>query len=397
MDSYLSTGTISLFFLKRFVSLRNVFEMPLSSKSTNQYGTSLMMLVMTVFQWMIITVLMHRRHEEVSTIATRNEQLSTQNAINTIGIDKERILEKNQTTIKLDGVAVTIMYRAPKWFHLRYKVMIDNAIANLPDASTWKVQIFVNEVFQNDQNLVQWNPGLVHMFDGRHPRVIVSPLPTNLTGRKNKPKDVLFSSWFWDNVAADRVLLFSGNGAFCGNQPFNSWNKYSLLDLDYLGVPSFDFDGIGGDGTSHTLRSRTAMRRIVQYRNENKITEFKHQEDYETLKAMIEINQKNAHLADSGTYEPFKIASREQTIAFGGVNDLSNDTIEGVVRLPLVVAGTQGRLIYAERDTLLKHCPELKVIFPSLHEPACFGAHPNPEICKATICALQETVSPHGC
>ena len=94
---------------------------------------------------------------------------------------------------------------------------------------------------------------------------------------------------------------------------------------------------------------------------------------------------------------PFRVASKEQTIAFGGVYDLSDSATQGLVRLPLVVAGTQSRLTYAKRDSLLKHCPELKVIFPSLHEPACFGAHPNAETCKASICALQENVSSHGC
>ena len=361
-------------------------------------GTNLTIVLFAIItvQWILLTALLHRSHEKISTTSIASEipdvGHSTSASYDLQRRDEAISSIDQAPTTRLNGVAVTIMYRAPKWFHLRYKVMIDNAIANLPDPTTWKVQIFINEKFQNDQNLLEWNPGLVKMFNGLNPQVLVTPLPANLTGHKNKPKDVVFSSWFWEHVAADRVLLFSGNGAFCGNQRSDGWAKYDLLDLDYLGVPSFDFDGVGGDGNSHSLRSRDAMMRVMQYRNENGLTSFGNTEGHETLQTMLQLNQK---LSDKDV--PFKVATKEQTIAFGGVYDLSDSVTEGVVRLPLVVAGTQSRLTYTERDSLLKHCPELKVIFPSLHEPACFGAHPNAETCKASICALQENVSSHGC
>jgi hypothetical protein len=357
---------------------------------------TIVLLTIITVQWILFTMLLHRSHEKITTTScTTNEVLGI--AIPSRHESQQRRDEgisgiNPSSASKLNGVAVTIMYRAPKWFHLRYKVMVDNAIANLPDPETWKVQIFINEKFQNDQRLLQWNPGLVKMFNGQHPQVLVTNLPANLTDHKNKPKDVVFSSWFWEHVAAERVLLFSGNGAFCGNQLSDGWTKYGLLDLDYLGVPSFNFDGVGGDGGSHSVRSRNAMLRIMQYRNDNGLTSFGSTEDHETLKTMLEMNKK---MSDEDV--PFKIASKEQTIAFGGVYDLSDNTTQGLVRLPLVVAGTQSRLTYTERDSLLKHCPELKVIFPSLHEPTCFGAHPNAETCKASICALQENVPSHGC
>ena len=375
-------------------------------------GTTLnaVLLTIVIVQWVLFTVLLHRSYEKMAatTSTTTNEILGIDLPVSSTSSDSQQrrdevlrsggIDQVSTTKIrKLDGVAVTVMYRAPKWFHLRYKVMIDNAITNLPNPETWKVQIFINEQFQNDQNVLEWNPGLVKIFNGHHPQVIVTPLPTNLTGHKNKPKDVVFSSWFWEHIAADRALLFSGNGAFCGNQLSDGWTKYNLLDLDYLGVPSFDFDGVGGDGSSHSLRNRDAMMRISQYRKMNGLTTFGNTEDHETLKTMLHMNKEKSDLNNDGTYVPFKIATKEQTVAFGGVYDLSNDAIQGLVRLPLVVAGTQSRLTYTERDSLLKHCPELKVIFPSLHEPTCFGAHPNAEKCKSSICALQENVLSHGC
>ena len=106
----------------------------------------------------------------------------------------------------------------------------------------------------------------------------------------------------------------------------------------------------------------------------------------------------------------FRLASVEQTIQFGGVLNLSTNsststrnittpdtTATRLHHLPIVVSGTLPNLSYEERDTLLKHCPELKIIFPTLHEPSCFGAHPKPKQCKASICALQDIIPSHGC
>ena len=106
------------------------------------------------------------------------------------------------------------------------------------------------------------------------------------------------------------------------------------------------------------------------------------------LKIMQEMNQKNV--------TKFNIATREETYILGGTAGIYNATTKDL-RIPLFVSGTQASLSYTQRDTLLKHCPELKVIFPSMHEPACFGAHPKPEACRASICALGETIPPSGC
>ena len=42
-------------------------------------------------------------------------------------------------------------------------------------------------------------------------------------------------------------------------------------------------------------------------------------------------------------------------------------------------------------------CPEIKMIFPSLHDPSCFGAKPNGEKCKKSICALRDPPRKGGC
>jgi hypothetical protein len=84
-----------------------------------------------------------------------------------------------------------------------------------------------------------------------------------------------------------------------------------------------------------------------------------------------------------------RIADVATTYAFGGVSDPEF--------CPFVVSGTQASLNWTSRDALLAVCPELKVIFPSLHEPSCFGAHPDGDKCKATICALQDKLPLSGC
>jgi hypothetical protein len=89
------------------------------------------------------------------------------------------------------------------------------------------------------------------------------------------------------------------------------------------------------------------------------------------------------------------LATPNDTLRFGGVVNLTDGS--SLKHLPLVVSGTMARLAYEERDSVLKHCPEIKIIFPSLHEPACFGAHPDPAKCRLSICALQENLPSHGC
>ena len=384
---------------------------------TNNWTTPCLITVIAI-QWILFTVLLQQQHVS-STIPTdgATAQVSGQgpnvNATATSSLPQHHVyaqqLQRRMDFSKVGnvdfdpgnlsavaGVFATVIFRAPKWFHLRYLTMIHNALINLPpaafnsnhnDAGVWKVQVFVNQQWADD-NLLPWHPGLQRLFRGDDPRVIVTPLPVSLT--QGKPKEVLFSKWFWKSMVADRVVLFSGNGAFCGNQPSNSaWND--LLQLDYCGAPSHNHHGVGGDGSSHSIRNRNAMLRVIDYattaaQQQSRKVSLRDEKNFVDL--MIRINQEHP-----GT---FRLATPEQTYQFGGVHNLS-DTTHGLVRLPLAVAGTQAQLSYEERDSLLKHCPELKTIFPSLHEPACFGAHPKPANCKATICALQDNIPGHGC
>lgn len=279
------------------------------------------------------------------------------------------------------GVAVAVIFRAPRWFYLRYLIMLHNAFVNLPNEN-WILQIFVNQDWL-DSELKPWHPGMIRFF--QHPRVHVTPLPPRLCVGRSK-KIVYMDKWFWESMLSDHIILFSGNGAFCGNNKFD-WNI--LQNLDFCGCPN---GKPGGDGSTHSYRNRKAMLMTLDYHatgtavgQAGKV--FQGAEDHFFLHYMIDMNQKG--LAN------FRFASVEQTEAFGGVSKFANES--GLIRLPIVISGTQPRLTWTERDGLLKHCPELKMIFPSMHEPACFGAKPDPIKCKTSICALQDVIPPSGC
>lgn len=286
------------------------------------------------------------------------------------------------TTTKLEnprGVMVTVIFKAPKWFHLRYTMMLHNALVNSPD--DWAMQLFLNKDWIN-ANMIDYHPGFLRLL--AHPRVHTTILPDELA--KGKPKGVPLSRWFWESMLADHVFLFSGNGAFCGNYKADMDLWTTFPELDFVGAPTHLHGGMGGDGGTHSFRNRHTMLQALDYLHQ-KERQLDHAEHSVFLETLLEMNKKN--LAN------FRIATVEQTQAFGGVYNLSSaDALE---RLPLVVAGTQARLQWEERESLLKHCPEIRMIFPSMHEPACFGAHPDPETCKASICALQDEIPAWGC
>lgn len=49
--------------------------------------------------------------------------------------------------------------------------------------------------------------------------------------------------------------------------------------------------------------------------------------------------------------------------------------------LPLGASGTLPYLNDTVRSQFIDTCPEMKMMYPSLHSPACFGAEPDPLKC----------------
>lgn len=119
------------------------------------------------------------------------------------------------------------------------------------------------------------------------------------------------------------------------------------------------------------------------------------QSDAEHVWVLRHMQSYNQEQSGEPGFEMFRIASEAETQQFGGVLGISENN--ALSHVPYVASGTFANLAYDERETLLKHCTELKTIFPSLHEPACFGAHPKPETCRQSICALQESLPSSGC
>lgn len=243
--------------------------------------------------------------------------------------------------------------------------MLHNALANIPP--TWSLQVFYNEPWLK-KDVLLLHPGLERLRS--HPRIVWTPLQAELT--KKKPKEVMKSKWLWDSVLAENVLTFTGNGVFCAN---SKTTVEDFLENDYVGVPWGKFHGIGGDAVSHSLRKRSDMIRILE----------KHPPEAEM--DSVDSHYFAKHLIEEGTA---KMANVSTTVLFGGVTD-------DIETAPFVVSGTQAKLEFKRRESLLHVCPELNIIFPSLHEPNCFGAHPDPEKCKASICALQDPLPGHGC
>ena len=134
----------------------------------------------------------------------------------------------------------------------------------------------------------------------------------------------------------------------------------------------------------------------IDYATEHKMELGGNTEHNWIVSVMLKMNDDNNNITRKRS-DAFRLATKRETFLFGGVTNITQDGKEGVQHIPLVAAGTQAKLTYDERETLLKHCPEIKGIFPSMHEPACFGAHPNPQVCKASICALQDTLPSSGC
>ena len=312
-------------------------------------------------------------------------------------IESKEIYDDNNNN-NCTGVAVTLMLRAPKWFHRRYTVMVQNVMANIPPS--WCIQIIANMAWlQHD--VIPLHPGLERLLFPnsnlstttmirQHPRVILTPLPKPMIPWK--PKQIYKSMWFWESIVAEQIFLFSGNGALCANHDKSvRWEQF--MEYDYVGIPWHAYDGIGGDGSTHSLRHKSAMIQILRdHPLPTSLEDPNNDPDY-------------TYFVRAMHAEPmrYKLATRAVTEQFGGVlvssSQKRNDHLPEASLMfpPLVVSGTLAQLNWTARESLLLVCPELKLIFPSLHEPSCFGAHPNGAKCKQTICALQDVLPKSGC
>jgi len=324
-------------------------------------------------------------------LIARNDQVVSKQADGKVSIAEAKMAEKasivagemHQVESKVEGVAVTLMLHTPLWFQRRYTMMIFNILNNLPP--NWRVQIFYTGEGQSVKG-IEVNRGLKRLIESNK-NVILTVIPPEILKVKKRQQLLLTDPWIWRNMIADKVLLFGGNQVICSNSPYNI-NTFS--GWDYIGTPwdykykgKLTYDkGIGGDG-GISIRNRTLMLEVIQYElDKHSTVEEKNnaytkwgQEDYFFVSRMLE-------MVDKGLIHP-KIASRNDTLLFGAIGGVFNEN-------NLVASGILPNLKDEDRDKFLSLCPELKILYPSLHNPNCFGAHPQKDACALSICALRD-------
>lgn len=299
-------------------------------------------------------------------------------------------LPTDDEKLEFEGVAATLMLNNPKWFQRRYTMMVQNALLNTP--SNWAVQIFYTGTGQSQFGL-DISPGLTRLIES-NPRVILTKLPPDEVKKNKKNKQMWTTEWIWDSMVSSRVLVFSGNGAICSNSK-RSIAEFS--DLDYIGIPWGRNGGLGGDGSTYSVRNQAAMLAAIRYqKNKGSPHDGNERDDIFFARTLKEMND--------GGVGKFNIATKNQTEEFGGLAQFNGDFADEKHKKaaeelgpPTVVSGTIPQFSHPARELMLDLCPELKLIFPSLHNPACFGAHPKSDKCAESICALRKDPKKGGC
>jgi len=248
--------------------------------------------------------------------------------------------------------------------------MVLNILGNLPNK--WRLQIFYTGTGQSQVG-IDINNGFKRLI--QEGKIVLTLIPPTLLARKKKKVQLMTDRWMWENMLADKVFFFGGNSVICSNSP-KTLDDY--IDFDYIGAPWGNFKGEGG-GNGVSLRSRHAMLAAIDYEHakiqQNPDFDLKFgDEDIFFIKRLKEMQSKGL--------KSYKIATKNETFMFGATGNLGNE-------YALVASGTLPGMYYKQRETFLQYCPELKMLFPMLHDPSCFGASPDSEKCAASICALK--------
>jgi hypothetical protein len=199
------------------------------------------------------------------------------------------------------GVAATLALRAPKWFHRRYTAMLYNVLDNTPD--TWAVQVFIHPEWWNNE-ILPLHRGMYKLL--QNPRVIVTKLPKQLW--KHKPKQILIQNWFWEQMAANHVFLFSGNGVMCSH---SSVSIDMFGEIDFCGVPA---KSLGEDGSIHSIRNRRAMLDAIAYGKPDMDVASESSFFASTL---LQMNKDSPR--------KYRLASKNETTLFGGGAQMISD------------------------------------------------------------------------
>lgn len=281
--------------------------------------------------------------------------------------------KKKEVVGSYPGAAVFLNLHQPKWFQRRYTIMVQNVVNNLPD--DWVIQIFWTGEGSSKTG-IDINPGLQRFITSG--KLVLTMIPKSVWNFKRKRFQLMVEPWIWENMLSDRVLVFGGTCVLCSN----SITKVSNFShLDYIGAPWDAHKGIGGDG-SISLRNRNLMVEVLHYELD-KVKDPKEkreaykkwgQEDHFFVSRLIQMKKKGLLKAN--------LASREETLQFSAIGSALNDDV-------FAVSGTLPSVTFSERNKFIDLCPEMKVFYPALHDPHCFGASPDGEQCAKNICALK--------
>ena len=315
-------------------------------------------LVMSIFANLI---LLHRASDKLAT-QTRDGMVRP---LGDLRYTKDRVV--------VEGVAVALLLHAPKWFQRRYTMMVQNVHNNMP--SNWKLQIFYTP-FGASQVGIDLNLGLKRMVASG--KVVLTEISPAVIAQRKKRIELMTHPWIWENMLADSVFVFGGNGVICSNSPMN----ISVLSskFSYIGTPWSQFKGRGGDG-GMSFRNRKLMIAAINYEqrktNDSNVYKSWGQEDHFFVKTLIEMEQNGAFPKEAN----MRIANQEETRNYGAMGNIARDSV-------FVASGTLPGLDDKERDAFIQLCPEIKTFYPSLHNPNCFGALVHKDECAASICAL---------
>ena len=84
------------------------------------------------------------------------------------------------------------------------------------------------------------------------------------------------------------------------------------------------------------------------------------QEDQFFISRILEMQEKGLVQA--------KLAPKEETLKFSGIDDKLNNDV-------FVVSGTLAGVPYDTRQKFHNYCPEIKMFYPTMHDPSCFGTY----------------------
>jgi hypothetical protein len=242
----------------------------------------------------------------------------------------------------------------------RYPMLVANALANLP--RDWKVQLVV----KNSPGAQRGARTLGRLLSRNPERVTVTEMPDDV-GRLRRVQ-VTSTPWFWKSLVADRVLLLSAGAALCGasTKTIDEFGRYSLVGALWSQRQQ--------DRPGDTRRGMLVDRKVALAALQARGTPLHGPPEgdgswiHEEMRRLVPAEQQ---------------APRSVQAQFA----ISDEGLLDADSIPFMVAGTMSH-IPGNRSHLVEHCPEIKMIYPALHDPNCFGAKSalNKEKCYASLC-----------